>query len=386
MSRSAGSCRRPSRRARRPSSSGSTGGGWTRRPVSGAAGLVNSTRRAFSVPNSDRIADSASSRVAPGQRGELGGQVLGGDLPQRLIPRGPAGQRGLQDAQVSLDGAGLPGRPGAGPAALQRLGPDAHLGRERRGQGGEPGRQPLLEGGLRVGAGQALVGEELHGPQRHQVPLVQEPPRAGRRPTVARRVRRGWPARRSRARPGLAQRVRGPAAGLPVADQRVQRRPGGGAGHRPGPGCPGLPAERPGGPGGGLAGPARPGRADRLLPPAPGASPDRVGPAEPPAGLAQPAGQPGQVPAVAAGPGDLRRSGPRGAARPGAGVPGPASAGPGRPGPRAGRTGTPRPRRSAAGARTRGRSRPGAPSGTAGRPCTARWSAWSGPRSRGRRR
>jgi hypothetical protein len=65
MSRAAGSCRRPSSLARWLLSRGSTGGGWTRRPVSGAAGLANTTRRALSVPNSDRIADSASSRVAP---------------------------------------------------------------------------------------------------------------------------------------------------------------------------------------------------------------------------------------------------------------------------------------------------------------------------------
>jgi hypothetical protein len=56
MSRSAGPGRRPSRPARRPSSTGSTGGGWILRLVSGAAGLVNSTRRALSMPNSDRIA------------------------------------------------------------------------------------------------------------------------------------------------------------------------------------------------------------------------------------------------------------------------------------------------------------------------------------------
>jgi hypothetical protein len=35
-----------------------------------------------------------------GQRGELGGQVLGGDLPQRVVASGPAGQRGLDGAQV----------------------------------------------------------------------------------------------------------------------------------------------------------------------------------------------------------------------------------------------------------------------------------------------
>ena len=103
--------------------------------------------------------------------------------------------------------------------------------------------------------------------------------------------------------PGLAQRVRGPAAGLPVAHQRVQGRRHGGAGHRPGPGR--VTGSLADGPGGALAGPARPGRADRLGPPAPGAGPGRVGPAESPAGPAQPAGQPGQIPAITAGPGDL---------------------------------------------------------------------------------
>ena len=158
ISRSAGSCSLLSRPARRLSSSGRTGGGWIRRPVSGVAGLVNRMRRAFSVLNSStRIADRASSRVAPVSGGEVAGQVVGGDLPQRFIPRGPAGQRGLQDAQVSLDGAGLPRPPSAGPAALQCLGPRrADVGRERRGHGGEPGRQPLLEDGLRVAAGQPL--------------------------------------------------------------------------------------------------------------------------------------------------------------------------------------------------------------------------------------
>jgi hypothetical protein len=111
-----------------------------------------------------------------GQRGKGGGYVVGGDLPQRLIPCGPVGQRALQDAHLSLNGAGLPGSPGAGTAALEGLGPGAHVGRERRGQGGEPGCQPVLEDGLRVAAGQALIGEELHGPQRDQVPLDQEPP------------------------------------------------------------------------------------------------------------------------------------------------------------------------------------------------------------------
>jgi len=91
----------------------------------------------------------------PGQRGQGGGQVLGGDLPQRLIPGGPGGQRGLQDAHISLDGAGLPGGPGARPATLQRLGPGADLGRDRRGQDREPGRQPPVQGGPRVGPGQA---------------------------------------------------------------------------------------------------------------------------------------------------------------------------------------------------------------------------------------
>ena len=105
---------------------------------------------------------------------------------------------------------------------------------------------------------------------------------------------------------GLMQRSLGPAAGLPVADQRVQRRwqdSGLGAGRgRDARAC----LRAPGGTGGQLAGPARPGRADRLVPPAPGAGPGRVGSAETPAGPAQPAGQPGQIPAVGAGPGDLR--------------------------------------------------------------------------------
>ena len=207
-----------------------------------------------------------------GQRGELAGHVVGGDLPQRLIPCGPAGQRGLQDAHVSMDGAGLPGPSGAGPAALQRLGPGAHVGRERRGQGREPGRQPLLEGGLRAGPGQALVGEELHSPQRGQAPLDQEPPDIR---GVPRRLAELLPAVQhgEHRAAGMAQRVQGPAAGLPVADQRVQRRPGGRAGPRRAPGCAGLPAQCPGGAGGELAGPARPRLADRLLPPAPGQVP-----------------------------------------------------------------------------------------------------------------
>jgi hypothetical protein len=44
----------------------STGEGSKARPVSGAAGLLNSTRWTFSVANSDRIVDRVSSRVAPG--------------------------------------------------------------------------------------------------------------------------------------------------------------------------------------------------------------------------------------------------------------------------------------------------------------------------------
>ena len=239
-----------------------------------------------------------------GQRGELAGQVVGGDLPQRLIPRGPGGQRGLQDAQVPLDRGVLPGGPGTWPAALQRLGPGAYLGVDRRAQDGEPGRQPPVEGRLRAGPGQALVGEELHGPQRDQVPLVEELPEPagvpGRLAEVVPVAQHG-----GHGAPGLAQRVRGPAAGLPVAGQRVQGRRDRRAGRRPGPGRPGLLAEDPGGAGGALARPARPGRADRLLPPAPGAGPHRVGPAEQPAGPAQPVLKPGQVPAVAAGAGDF---------------------------------------------------------------------------------
>jgi hypothetical protein len=60
-----------------------------------------------------------------------------------------------------------------------------------------------------------------------------------------------------------------------------------------------------------------PGRADRLLAAVVGAQADRVLPAEQPTRPAQPAGQPGQVPTVTAGAGDLVSPGVAGAAAPG---------------------------------------------------------------------
>ena len=176
----------------------------------------------------------------------------------------------------------------------------------------------VLEDCLRVAAGQALVGEELHGPQRDQAPLVQEPlERAGVPWRLAEICAAGQHGRHRAA--GPAQRARRPAAGLPVAGQRVEERPAAGlSAGRPAPGCPGLPPQGPGGAQAALAGAARPGRADRLLPPAPGAGPERMLPAEMPAGLAQSARQPGQVTAVGAGTGDLAGPGitGRAAARP----------------------------------------------------------------------
>lgn len=52
----------------------------------------------------------------------MGTQVIGGDLPQRLVAAGPAGQRSLEDTQVALD-RGAAARAGRARAqALEGLG------------------------------------------------------------------------------------------------------------------------------------------------------------------------------------------------------------------------------------------------------------------------
>ena len=281
----------------------------------------------------------------------------------------PAGCPGRADRPRSCAGGGG-GRPGGrGRAAPRsRSAPRRRTVRAGRRAGG----QPLLPGGPRVGAGQALVGEELGDPQRHPVTADQElaqlPGVPGRRAEFLAAGQHD-----SQRAPGACQGARRPAAGLPVTGQGHKQlpvgravRPGGrlgGAGGGPGrrgarPGRTGRPrpprsaaggrstgTARPGGPSGtggrpctvrwsagscprsrrtprwprrtgsrrlraagplerpggaqrGLAGPAAPGCADRLLAPAVGAGARRVLPAEQAAGAAQPAGQPGQVPAV----------------------------------------------------------------------------------------
>ena len=349
--RSAGSCRRPSSPARWLSSRGSTGGGWTRRPVSGAAGLVNSTRRAFRVPNSDRIADSASSLVAPvsGTSWPVTSSVVtcrSDSYRAAQLARG--GCRMRRYPWMVLVCRALPARgPRPCRASAQVLTSAAN------GAGKAASRAASHRSKAACGLGRADPGRWRN--RRSAIRFVRwSPPEPG---GVPRRLAEVFPAGQhgGHGAPGLPQRVRRPAAGLPIARERVQRRRHGGDGTGPGR----FTGSLTDGPGGALAGPARPGRADRLLPPAPGTGPHRVDPAESPAGPAQPAGQPSwirsarQAPVTSRVPGSRRglTRGRRAQA---------ASPGPGRPGPRAGRTGTPRPFRSAAGPRTRGRSRPGA--------------------------
>ena len=201
-------------------------------------------------------------------------------------------------------------------------------GRDGRGERLDPGRQPLAEDRLRLGPGQALGGEELDRAPGRELLLDEELPEQGGVPgRLAELLAAGRDGGHGAA--DAAHCVGAPAVGLPVAGEvvRGRRRAGRFA-------C------------GRAAGVGRPGRRRSAAGGRTGAGPGEMAAAESPAGLAEAAGQPGQVSAVRQAPVTCG-TWPAGEARSGGGALGPASA-PGRPGRRAGRSGTPRWRRSAA--------------------------------------